>query len=295
MCKHTRRSRVVRLFVALAALVAIPATLALSTGSAAAAGSNTLTIKAGEYTYVLKGSPRAGWTQINFENAGVEDHMMAVFRLKKGTTTAQLKKAVLSADQSALEKLAAPGGDPTVYGTPAPLSPKGSTTTMAKLTAGTYGIVCFFPAPDGKPHAQHGMYKVLTISGKSSASPPTDGVTDVTIEDSGITAPASGLPAHGWVKVTNHASAARDLAVGKYTSASATFDQANAYYNEYFSTGKLPAGAPPATLAGGVGSLAKGGTGYLQLDLANGRYALVSSNQDQQNDANPLHLDFTVG
>jgi len=293
---HTRRSRAARLWAALAALVVVPATLAVSTSSAGAAGSNTLTVKAGEYTYQLKGSPKAGWTEITFENSGVEDHMLAMFKLKKGTTNAQLKKAVLSNDQSALEKIAAPGGDPTVFGTPAPLSPKASTTTTTKLAAGTYGMVCFFPAPDGSPHAAHGMYKVFTVSGKSSATPPTDGVSEVTITDSGITAPASGVPAHGWVKVTNNATNGRDLGVAKYTSDSATFDQANAYYNEFFSSGKVPAGDVPATLDGGLGGLAPGGVGYFQADFdTGGKYVFVSSNNDADNDTNPLHLDFSAG
>jgi hypothetical protein len=294
---HTRRSRVVRFWAALAALVVVPATLGVSTGSAAsAAGSNTLTVKAGEYTYQLKGSPKAGWTQINFDNAGVEDHMMALFKLKPGTTGAQLKKALLSSDQNALETIAAPGGDPTVFGTPAPLSPKASTTTVTKLAAGTYGMACFFPAPDGSPHAAHGMYKVFKVSGKSSATPPTDGVSEVTIADSGITAPSSGVPAHGWVKVTNNATNGRDLTVAKYTSDSATFDQANAYYSEYFSSGKLPAGDAPATLQGGIGGLAPGGVGYFQADLdSSGKYVFVSSNNDADNDPSPLHLDFSAG
>lgn len=297
MRTHTRRSRVARLWAALAALVVVPATLAVSTSSAGAAGSNTLTVKAAEYTYVLKGSPKAGWTEIKFQNVGVEDHMMAMFKLKPGTTNAQLKKAVLSNDQNAFEKIAAPGGDPTIYGLPGLLGPDASTTTMTKLAPGTYGIACFVPAPDGSPHAVHGMYKVLTVSGKSSATPPTDGVTDVTITDSGITAPSSGLPAHGWVKVTNTSSVGRDATLAKYASDSTTFDEANAYFNELFSSGKAPGGEPPATLEGGLLGIAKsGGTGYFEVDLKNGRYALVSSNQDiDGNDPSPLHIDFTIG
>ncbi len=279
----------------MAAFVVVPATLAISTSSAGAAGSNTLTVKAAEYTYVLKGSPKAGWTEIKFQNVGVEDHMMAMFKLKPGITSAQLKKAVLSNDQSAFQKIAAPGGDPTVFGGPSLLSPKASTTTMTKLAAGTYGIVCFVPAPDGTPHAAHGMYKVLTVSGKSSATPPTDGVSDVTITDSEITAPSSGMPAHGWIKVTNNASSGRDITLARYTSDSATFDQANAYYNEFFNSGKAPEGDAPASLEGGVGGIPKGGTGYFEVDLDNGRYVLVSSNQDIDNDPTPLHLDFTIG
>jgi hypothetical protein len=290
---HTRRSRVARIWAALAALVVVPATIALTTTAAGAAGSNTLTVKAGEYTYLLKGSPKAGWTQITFDNAGVEDHMMAMFKLKPGTTSAQLKTAILSSDQNALQKVVTAPID----GAPSLLSAGAKTTTMTKLAAGTYGIACFIPAPsDGKTHAEHGMYKVFKVSGKSSATPPTDGVTNVSIDDSGITVPSSGIPAHGWLKVTNNSSVGRDATFAKYATSDATFDQANAYYNEYFSTNKLPAGPAPATLDGGLGNLQKGGTGYVEADFQSGRYVLVSSNQDVDgNDPSPLHLDFTIG
>jgi hypothetical protein len=221
--------------------------------------------------------------------------MMAVFKLKKGTTNGQLKKAILSEDQNALEKIAAPGGDPTVTGTPNLLSPGKSTTTYTQLAAGTYGMVCFIPAPDGSPHAAHGMDKVFTVSGKSSAKPPTDGVSQVTVTDSGVELPSAGLPAHGWVKVTNNSSVSRDIALAEYTSPDATFDAANAYYNEFFSSGKVPAGEAPATLNGGLSGVPKGGSGYFDLDLKNGRYVVVSSNQELDNDPNPLHTDFTVG
>src|SRR5207249_2690566 len=133
----TRRSRVARLWAALAAFVVVPAALAVSTANAGAASSNTLTVKAGEYTYIL-----------------------------------------------------------------------------------------------------NGMHKVFTISGKSSAKPPTDGVSQVTITDSGIELPSKGLPAHGWVKATNNSSVNRDVALAEYASPDATFDQANAYYNEFFNSGK---------------------------------------------------------
>ena len=52
--------------------------------SAGAAGSNSLTVKAGEYTYKFSGSPKAGWTQITFQNDGIEYHMMAVVPAEEG-------------------------------------------------------------------------------------------------------------------------------------------------------------------------------------------------------------------
>ena len=97
--------------------------------------------------------------------------MMAMFKLKPGTTGAQLKKALLSSDQNALEQIAAPGGDPTVFGMPAPLSPKASTTTVTSLQPAPTG----WPAssrPDGRGGAAaQGMYRCSRL-GKSAQLRP---------------------------------------------------------------------------------------------------------------------------
>ena len=296
MRNATRRSRVVRFWAALAAFVVVPATLAVSTASAGAAASNTLTVKAGEYTYILKGSPKAGWTQINFQNAGVEDHMLAVFKLKKGTTAAQLKKAVTSDDQSAFEKIAAPGGDPSVSSTPALVGPGQKTTTFTQLPAGTYGIACFIPAPDGKTHAQHGMFKIFTVSGKSSLKPPTDGVADVTMNDTSITVPPGNAPKNLTVKVTNDGTAVHSFQLLKLAEGK-TIDDAKAYFDAFFNTGTAPAGEPPAVLAGGVNSVPpNGGVGYVSWSLPAGNYAYVSTDGEAPNDdyAKGLHGTFTI-
>jgi uncharacterized cupredoxin-like copper-binding protein len=284
----TRRSRVARLWAALAALVVVvPAALAVSTSGAGAAGSNTLTVKAGEFTYVLKGSPKAGWTQINFDNAGVEDHMMAVFRLKKGTTNAQFKKALASPDGSGLEKVSA--SDPNVSGTPGVVGPGQKTTVLTELTAGTYGLACFIPTTDGTLHIEHGMFKTFTVSGKSNLKPPTDGVFDVTIEDTAITVPPGDAPKSITLKVSNegttpHSFQLVQLADGK------TIDDANNYFNEFFGSGTAPAGDAPGVLVGGVESIAPGGMAYLEWTLPAGNYGYLSTGGDD-----PPNDDFTKG
>jgi hypothetical protein len=290
---HTRRSRVARLWAALAALVVVPATLAVSTSSAGAAGSNTLTVKAGEYTYVMKGSPKAGWTQIDFDNAGVEDHMMAVFKLKKGTTTAQLKKALLSSDESAVGKIAAPG-DPTVSGTPGLLGPGQKTSIMTELPAGTYGIACFVPAPDGSPHVAHGMVKTFTVSGKSNLKPPTDGVAEVTLADGSITVPPGNAPKNLTVKVTNDGTTPHSFDIVKVNEGK-TLDDVKSYFDSFFS-GTVPAGDPPGTIVGGVDSIAPGGMAYLSWSLPAGTYSYVSTDGDAPNDdySKGMHGTFTI-
>jgi len=285
-----------RRIASLAATVAIGlATVGVSAAiapSAGAAGSNTLTVQAGEYTYKLSGSPKAGWTQITFQNDGNEYHMMAVLPLKKGVTLAQVKKAATSDDDSAFEAISGTG---QVSGAPNLLSPGAETTVITKLPAGHYAMACFLPAPDGAPHIAHGMIKVFDVStSKSSLTPPTDGLVAVTIADDAITIPASGMPAHGWAKVTNNASEPRDLTIARYATPTTTFEEADAYFNTFFSTGTAPAGTAPATLEGGTQTVAPGGSAYVQLDLKSGRYAVVSDTDDDQDGSKQIHAEFTV-
>ncbi len=210
----------------------------VSASGAGAAGSNTLTVKAGEYTYQLKGSPKAGWTQVNFDNAGVENHMMVGFHLKKGTTPAAFKKALLSQGDAAFKKIAPPGGDPTVNGLPALIGPGQKTTTLTNLSAGTYGIACFVAAPDGSPHAAHGMFKVFTVSGKSNLKPPTDGRGRlVTLNDTSITVPPGDAPKTLTVKVTNDGTAVHSFQLVKLNDGK-TLADANTYFNALVNTGK---------------------------------------------------------
>ena len=102
---HGRRSRATRLWAGLAALTVASATIGISAPAASASGSNTLTIKAGEYTYQLKGSPKPGCAQINFKNTGRRvPHDGAMVQLKKGTTPAAAEdRASLSNDQKAFD------------------------------------------------------------------------------------------------------------------------------------------------------------------------------------------------
>src|SRR4051794_25858949 len=73
------KHRVASLTAALAMCLVTVGVSAAVAPSAGAAGSNSLTVKAGEYTYKFSGSAKAGWTQITFDNSGIEVHMMAVF------------------------------------------------------------------------------------------------------------------------------------------------------------------------------------------------------------------------
>ena len=66
--------------------------------------SNKLTITAGEYVYKVSGAPKPGNVEIEFNNPGVEYHMMGIAQVKPKTTVKQVKTALLSDDESAGEE-----------------------------------------------------------------------------------------------------------------------------------------------------------------------------------------------
>jgi hypothetical protein len=288
-----RQIGLARRLCAVVALCAGAATLVGVSGApAGAAGSNSLSVKAGEYTYKLSGSPKAGWTEINFDNAGVEYHVFSLVKLKAGTTTKQFKNAAASDDESAFEAIAE--GDGTVGPQTGLLSPGQKTSVITKLAAGRYGAICFIPTPDGEPHFLHGMITTFDVGpGKSTLTPPQDGVVEVTIADDGITLPSAGLPKNGWAKVTNNTTVGRNLILARYLTPDADFETANAYFDALFAGQDV--GEPPAALVGGVDGLAPGANAYFELTSKSGRYVLVSENQDlDDDDPNAFHVDFTV-
>ena len=76
------------------------------------------------------------------------------------------------------------------------VGPKQTTTTITQLPAGHYGIALLHPGARRRSRTSSTAWcKMFDVaSGKSSLKPPTDGVTDVTITDTAITLPTSGLP-----------------------------------------------------------------------------------------------------
>lgn len=279
----TNHPRARRLGIA-SIVVAIAAATTFLVGvvpSADAASSNTLTITAGEYAYKLSGKPQSGWVTMQFKNAGVEYHMVAVVALKKGVTAAQLKKAALSQDDAAFGKVAQ--GDGSVYGTPSVLGPNQQTTTITQMKAGHYGLMCFIPAPDGSPHIAHGMVTTFDVSSsKSSARPPQDGVVDVTLTDSAITVPSGDAPKAATIKVSNEGTTPHSFTIVKLEAGKTLADAKN-YFDAFFNSG-TPAGSAPGTIVGGVESVAPGSAAYLVWTLPAGHYGYVSTDGDAPND-----------
>ena len=290
----TTQSRAPRPVSVCLAVLALSASLLATAGvSAGAASSNSLSVTATEYTYQFKGAPQPGWVTVQFENGGVEPHMMAVVRLKSGVTAKQLEKAALSQSDSSFNKIADPK-NPEVSGMPELLSPEQSTTTTTEMKAGHYGVLCFVPDPEGKMlHVAHGMVKTFDVKGSaSSAKPPTDGVRDVTITDTATTLPSQGVPRAGTLKVTNEGTSAHSMVLIKLASGK-TIGDAFTYFNAWFDGGSKPAGAEPGVIVGGVSTIAPNGIAYLTVDLEPGTYGYASTEGDDAT-VTGLQGQFTI-
>jgi len=88
----------------------------------------------------------------NFTNSGEEPHEAIVMQLPEGADPMGLLDGSIDFSQVSIM-----GGVFDIEpGTSADL-------TLLHLPVGTYTMVCFFPAPDGAPHAAHGMIQQFNI------------------------------------------------------------------------------------------------------------------------------------
>lgn len=122
-----------------------------------AEGANVVEVTGVEYAF--EGVPAeipAGLTAFGFTNGGEEAHEMFVGKLAEGTTLDD----VLAFEGDPIE-----GGLVTeevggTFGEPG----SDATYVNAELAPGTYGMVCFVPGPEGKPHAELGMTAEFTVA-----------------------------------------------------------------------------------------------------------------------------------
>ena len=115
-----------------------------------------LSVTLKDYQFDMAGTVAAGTHSFGVTNDGPQPHELVLAQLAPGKTLQDLMTWV----------------DGGMHGAP-PGKPIGGVTGLAvgrhaqftaTLTPGTYGFICFFPAPDGKDHAHHGMLKQFTVS-----------------------------------------------------------------------------------------------------------------------------------
>lgn len=109
-----------------------------------------------DYSFSLTGQPRVGSRTISVANQGKEVHEVALIRLAPGATMETVAAWIEGGEKGP------PPGEPFAGITG--IAPGQSQNFTAELSPGTYGLICFVPAPDGKPHFMHGMTMTFTVS-----------------------------------------------------------------------------------------------------------------------------------
>jgi uncharacterized cupredoxin-like copper-binding protein len=139
-------------------------------------GAETVRVEGTEYAYVMPDTIEGGVVTMEFANTGKEPHEFAFSRLKQGETPDDFRAELENIDKKE------PTGGVDVAGVPL-LSPGEELTITRRLQPGTYVFACFVPAPDGKTHFDHGMFRSFQIQGDSGAELPDADGTIVARDD----------------------------------------------------------------------------------------------------------------
>lgn len=259
----------------------------------ASAAANKLTITTAGMSYVVKGKPSPGRIDITFDNPDDVAHEAQIVRLKDGKTIQDVLTDMKTGGEEAAGADLAGNPDEMAYGTPALLYGGQKTEVISDtMEPGTYGVVCFLPGPDGKPHIAMGMAAQFTVAGRpADRTPKSDGT--VQLADDHITVP-SGFGS-GTYAVTNTGTTPHSFSVAQLDG---SLDEMFGYVGGQFAQNK-PIDGGPGALVGGVATLKPGQTAYLVIDLPAGHYGYVSTVQGQDPSdtdyARGLHGELTIG
>jgi hypothetical protein len=223
--------------LALLSLAVLPLALgAYVRNRAGEAAPPTITVTARDFTLDMPDTLTAGAITLRLVNQGTEFHHIWIARLDEGRTVSDVLEALKS--RAGLPAWLKDAGGPNA---PRPEGGEASATVM--LEPGNYIVACMIPGPDGIPHIMKGMVRPLTVvrSGTAAAAPSADVV--MTLRDFNFFL-------------------SRPLTPGKSPQDVIAFVEHGV-------------GSPPGLPLGGVSPLAVGGTSYMHVDLAAGRYALI--------------------
>jgi plastocyanin len=267
--------RRVSVVITAVALLALAACGSSSKSEPAGSGATTtapakarphVTIDAHEYGFKLPAQMPAGWVDVTLHNSGKVGHQIAFAKLGS-TTLVAFKTAVSATDVKALKNVQFVGG-------PNNVEPGESVTATIHLEPGEYGVACFIPADDGKPHAAHGMIgtvKVVQTADSVEDAPKVDGGSIALSEFTFV--PDASFTGTGTVEIKNVGTQLHELIIVKEAPGK-TLAQVKAFFLTPPGT-PPPAGPPPFTSAGGVVGVGPGQKVYQQMALTPGKYAFA--------------------
>ena len=236
---------------------------------------NVVKVRADEYAYLMPDRIRGGVVTMEFSNTGRELHELALARLAPGVAPEDIRAELSDGDGEAPDPklLTDVGGVPL-------LSPGRTVTVTRELLDGTYLLLCFVPAPDGKPHIHHGMLRSFDIAGNSGDELPRPDAVIVAREKRFELPKLKG--GRQTIELRNSANGEREFFLMELRKPGTTFKDPERW-DENGARGPAPAIFP-----GGMQSIPPGTSVFEELEFEPGREYLLT-------DEHGLEARFRVG
>jgi hypothetical protein len=241
--------------------VALAGTAAATPAAGYDPGSRTVTVIAKDFMFEAPDSVPAGWTTFRMANESGNIHHVQIVRLDSGKTFADAEAAMKG-----------PPGPPPAWivevGGPNAPHPKGESNATIDLQPGNYVMLCFVDIPDKTPHFMKGMVRPLKVT--VATAPSTAPVADLVISlaDYAFIVKSGSLSAgKHTIQVDNDGPQGHELELVKLAPGKTAKD--------FLAWIAKSEGPPPADPIGGVVGIAKGGTGFFNVELSAGAYALI--------------------
>ena len=207
-------------------------------------------VGATEYSFDVPAEVAGGVVEMRFTNSGGLPHEFAFARIDEGKTEEDVQAVIES------------GGEPPpwaedIAGVPG-LSPGEAITVTRTLEPGSYAFLCFFPDPEGTPHAALGMYEVFTVAGDTGLTAPEPDAT-ISATDDGLQVPALSA-GEQTVQFLNDGTKPHELALVALEPGKRVSDVDGWIEGGY-------EGEPPVTFLGGMQTIPGGESVLLTIDL----------------------------
>ena len=225
-------------------------------------------VGATEYEFSVPPDVRGGVVTMRFTNTGSLPHEFAFGRIDPGRGLEDVRQVLESGEEP-------PDWMHDVAGVPA-LSPDRSVTVTRTLEPATYVFLCFFPSPDGTPHAQLGMYTTLQIAGDTGEAPPRADLT-ISAGGQGLSVPEITAGEHT-AELRNEGPGAHGFLILRPEDPEATFEQVFASVEKWFQGGL--AGPAPTTFIGGMQSIPAGTSVFETITFEAGTYIVWDEDGD---------------
>ena len=211
-------------------------------------------VTATDYAFQAPDTLPSGVTTFHLMNQGKESHHVVLIKMP----LAELQKANMAGP---------PPPDLVVLGGPNAAMPGGTAEATVDLAPGTYTLVCFIPAADGRPHIAMGMARELTVTQGTSTAPMP--VADVTIKltDYAFELSAPLTAGRHIIRVEDAGPQMHERVFVKLEAGKTAQDMA-AWLEK-------PQGPPPGSLINGASPMTAGMANTTTVDLTSGEYAMI--------------------